>query len=171
MYERVKVKHFWRSFSIILIITIANVSYFLHFNLDERLMMKSLFNDIYRFSLVSIVSNLLYSLSKAMFTTYRIDFRFVSQNYTVWCEHTFISTFMGSMNLKTLYIILMCFNGKNQPFGKYTREISAIVITKRYQKNQKLISFEQMMKYSFFFHRLSNSNFCCVCSRSASSLI
>ena len=30
------------------------------------------------------------SLFKTMFTSYRIEFCSVSQNYTVWCEHTFI---------------------------------------------------------------------------------
>ena len=53
------------------------------------------------------------SLFKTMFTSYRIGFCSVSQNYTVWCEHTFPSIFMLSMSLKTLNIILMCFDGKN----------------------------------------------------------
>ena len=30
--------------------------------------------------------------AKAMFTSYRIGFCSVSQNYMVWCEHTFLST-------------------------------------------------------------------------------
>ena len=37
---------------------------------------------------------------KAMFTSYRVGFCFVSQNYTVWYEHNFPSTFMLSMSLK-----------------------------------------------------------------------
>ena len=63
------------------------------------------------------------------------------------------------------------FNGK-KPFRSNTIETSTIVITKRCRKNQDqdLISFGQMMKYSFFFHLLSNSNFCCYCSRSALSI-
>ena len=55
------------------------------------------------------------------------------------------------MSLKTLNIILMCFDGKKQPFEKYTRESTAVVITKKCRKNQKFISFGQMMKYSKFF--------------------
>ena len=37
---------------------------------------------------------------------------------------------MLSMSLKTLNIILMCFDGKKQPFEKKTRESTATVITK-----------------------------------------
>ena len=58
---------------------------------------------------------------------------------------------MLSMSLKSLNIILMCFDGKKQPFEKYTRESTAVVITKKCRKNRKLISFGQMMKYSSFF--------------------
>ena len=39
---------------------------------------------------------------------------------------------------------------RKQPFEKYTRESTAVVM-KKYRKNQKLISFGQMMKYSSFF--------------------
>ena len=41
---------------------------------------------------------------------------------------------MLSMSLKTLNIILMCFDGKKQLFGKKTRESTAIVITKECRK-------------------------------------
>ena len=47
----------------------------------------------------------------AVFTSYRIAFRFVSQHHTVWCKHTFLSTFMLSMS-KTLNIILICLDGE-----------------------------------------------------------
>ena len=76
-----------------------------------------------------------------MFTSYRIGFCSVSQNYTVLCEHTLPYTFMLSMTLKTLNIILMCFDGKKQPPEKNTRESSAIVVKRKCRQNQKLISF------------------------------
>ena len=60
----------------------------------------------------------MYCKLKAMFTSYRIGFCSVSQNYTVWCEQTFLSTFMLSMSLKTLNIILRGFNGKNKHLEK-----------------------------------------------------
>ena len=60
--------------------------------------------------------------SQAMFTSYRIGFCFVSQNYTVWCEHTFPSTFMLSISLKTLNISLM-FWWKKQPFEKIQEKV------------------------------------------------
>ena len=58
---------------------------------------------------------------------------------------------MLNMSIKTLNIILMCFDGKKQPFEKYARESTAIVTTKKCRKNQKSTSFGQMMKYSSFF--------------------
>ena len=58
-----------------------------------------------------------------MFSSYRIDFCFVSQNYTVWREHTFPSIFMLSMSLKTLDIFLVCFDGKKQPFEKKKEKV------------------------------------------------
>ena len=69
-----------------------------------------------------------------MFTSYRIDFCSISQNYKIWCEHTFPSIFMLSMSLKTLNIILMCFDGKKLPFEKKERESTAILITKECRK-------------------------------------
>ena len=69
-----------------------------------------------------------------MFTSYSTGFYSFSQNYTVWCEYTFPSTFTLSVGLKTLNINLMCFDGKKQPFEKNTREGTEIVITKRCQK-------------------------------------
>ena len=56
-----------------------------------------------------------------MFTSYRIAFRSVSQYYTIWCEHTFLTTFMLSMRLKPLIIILMCFEEKNDQIYPNTR--------------------------------------------------
>ena len=82
---------------------------------------------------------------QAMFTSYRIGFCSVSQNYTVWCEHTFPSIFMLSMSLKTLNIILMCFDGKNC------------------QNNKRM---SKVLKIDLVLHSLGNSNFGC-CSRSA----
>ena len=58
-----------------------------------------------------------------MFTSYRIGFCSVSQNYKVWCEHTFPSIFMLSMSLRTLNIILMCFDGKKQLFEKKQEKV------------------------------------------------
>ena len=40
---------------------------------------------------------------------------------------------------------------KKQPFEKNTRKSTAVVKTKKSQKNQKLISLGQMMEYSSFF--------------------
>ena len=49
---------------------------------------------------------------------------------------------MLSMSLKTLNIILMCFDGKNNHLKKKnTRESSAIEVTKKCRQIQKLISF------------------------------
>ena len=69
-----------------------------------------------------------------MLISYRIGFCSVSQNYTVWCEHTFPAMFMLSISLKTLNIILTCFDRKKQPFEKKTRENTAIVIKKGCRK-------------------------------------
>ena len=55
---------------------------------------------------------------KAMLTSYHIGFYSVSQNYTVWCEHTFHSTFMLSVNWKTWTFTLMCFDRKNDYLKK-----------------------------------------------------
>ena len=41
---------------------------------------------------------------------------------------------------KTLNIILMCFDGKKQPFMK-NRRVSTARVIKKFQKNQKLIFF------------------------------
>ena len=61
--------------------------------------------------------------NKTMLRSYRIAFRSVSQYYTVWCEHTFL-TFVLIMSLKTLGIILTCFDGKKkQPFEKNTEKV------------------------------------------------
>ena len=81
------------------------------------------------------------------FTSFRIAFCSISQHYTVWCEYTFFTTFMLSMSLKTLSIILMCFDGKKkQPFEKSTRETTEILTTKKCRENQIFISFGQMMQ-------------------------
>ena len=58
-----------------------------------------------------------------MFTSYRIGFGSVSQNYTVWCEHTFISLFMLSASLKVLDIIFMGFDGKNNHLKKIQENV------------------------------------------------
>ena len=59
-----------------------------------------------------------------MFTSYGIGFCSVSQNCMVWCEHTFPSIFMLGMSLKTLNIIWMCFDGKNNHLEKSKRKYS-----------------------------------------------
>lgn len=56
--------------------------------------------------------------SKAMLTSYRIGFYSVWQNDTVWYEHTFHSTFILSVNLKTWTFTLMCFDRKNNYLKK-----------------------------------------------------
>ena len=61
---------------------------------------------------------------EVMFTSYCIGFCSILQNYTVWCEHTFPSIFMLSMSLKTLDIILMSFDGKNNYLRKNKRKYS-----------------------------------------------
>ena len=77
-----------------------------------------------------------------MFTSYRIAFRSVSQCYTVWCEHTFLTIFMFSVSVKTLSI--MCFDAR--PFEQNTRESTAILTTKKSRENQKFISFGEVMQ-------------------------
>ena len=94
-----------------------------------------------------------------MLTSYRIGFCSVSQNYTVWCEHTFPSIFMLNMSLETLNIILMCFDGKNNHLKKNKRKYS--------NSNNKRMS--KVLKIDFvlsddeiqFLHSLANSNFGC----------
>ena len=79
-------------------------------------------------------SILLQVLFKIRPCSHNIGFCYVSQNYTVWCEHTFPSIFMLSMGLKTWnIIILMCFDGKNNS-EKKNEESTAIVITKECRK-------------------------------------
>ena len=58
-----------------------------------------------------------------MFISYCKAFRSVSQYYAVLCEHTFLSAFIQSMSLKTLNIILMCFDGKNNHFKKTQEKV------------------------------------------------
>ena len=60
---------------------------------------------------------------KAMFTSYGIGFCSVSQYYMVWYEHTFSSIFMLGMSLKTLNIIWMCFDGKNNHLEKKQEKV------------------------------------------------
>ena len=79
--------------------------------------------------------------NKTMLRSYRIAFRSVSQYYTVWCEHTFLTTFVLIMSLKTLSIILKCFDGKKTTIWKKYRESTAILTTKKCRKNQKFICF------------------------------
>ena len=67
-------------------------------------------------------SSSLVKVFNAMFTSY-IGFCSVSQNYMVCCEHTFLSTFMLSMSLKALNIILMCFDGKNYHLKKIQEKV------------------------------------------------
>ena len=106
-----------------------------------------------------------WSQCQAMFTSYRIGFCSVSQNYTVWCEHTFPSIFMLSMSLKTLFNILMFFDGKNNDLKKNKRQYSS--------SNDKRMS--KVLKINFvlsndeiqFLHSLANSSFGCYCSRSS----
>ena len=90
-----------------------------------------------------------------MFTSYHIHFPSHSQNYIVWCEHTFLSNLCWVWVLKTLSITLNnVFWWRKTAIWKNTRESIATVITKKCRKNWKLISFGSMMKYSFFFHWL-----------------
>ena len=85
--------------------------------------------------------------------SYRFLLRFAKLYGMMWTH--FPSIFMSSMSLKTLNIILICFEGKNNYLKKNkTRESTAIVITKACRKYWKLISFWLMMKYSFFIHWL-----------------
>ena len=72
-----------------------------------------------------------------MFTSYRIDFRSVSQfSYYICVEYEF----------KTLSIISMCFDGQNIHLKKRTREKTVILTTKKSRVYQKFISFGQMMQ-------------------------
>ena len=71
-------------------------------------------------------------------TSYRIVFRFVSQYYMIWSEHTFLST-------------VMCFWWKKQPFEKNTRESTAIVIAKKYRKNQNWFLLDRWWNTVAFF--------------------
>ena len=72
---------------------------------------------------------------------------------------------MLSMSLKTLNIILMCFDGKNNHLKKNKRKYS--------NSNNKRMS--KVLKIDFvlsddeiqFLHSLANSNVDCYCSRSA----
>ena len=75
---------------------------------------------------------------------------------------------MLSMSLKTLNIILMCFDGKNNCLKKKKRKYS--------NSNNKGMS--KVLKIDFvlsnheiqFLHPLANSNFGCYCSRLAYNL-
>ena len=51
----------------------------------------------------------------------------------------------------------MCFHEKNNDL-KNTRESTAIVLAKKYRKNQKIDFFRTDMKYSSLFRRPFNSN-------------
>ena len=69
-----------------------------------------------------------------MYTSYCIGFCSISQNYTVWCEHTLPSIFMLSMSLENLNIILMCFDVKNNSVKKKQEKSTAIKISKECRK-------------------------------------
>ena len=96
----------------------------------------------------------------------RIGFCSVSRNYTVWCEHTFPSIFMFGMNLKTLNIVLMCFDRKKQPLEKKNKRKYNNNNNKRMSKALK-IDFVLSDDEIQFLHSLAHSNFDCYCSRSA----
>ena len=72
---------------------------------------------------------------------------------------------MLSMSLKTLNIILMCFDGKKQPFEQNRRESTAIVITKKMLKELKIDFFWTDDEVQFLLS-LANSNFGGNCGRS-----
>ena len=57
-----------------------------------------------------------------MFTSYRIGFSSFSQNYTVWCEHTFSSNIYVEYEFKNVDHILMCFDGKNNHLKKKLKQ-------------------------------------------------
>ena len=57
-----------------------------------------------------------------MFTSYRIAFCPVSQNYTVWCEHTFPSNIYVEYEFKTFEHYFNVFWWKKQPFEKNKRK-------------------------------------------------
>ena len=103
------------------------------------------------------------SNSVAIFTTYRICFCSVSQNYTVWCEHTFPSISMISMILITIKRYFNVLWWKKQPFEK-----------KRKYSNSNNKKLSKALKIDFvlsddeiqFLHSLANSNVGCYCSKS-----
>ena len=68
------------------------------------------------------------------FASYRIGFCSVSQNYTVWCEHTFPSNIYVEYEFKNFEHYFNLFWWKKQPFEKKTRESTSIVITKQCRK-------------------------------------
>ena len=93
-----------------------------------------------------------------MFTSYCIGFHSVSQNYTVWCEHTFPSTITLGMNLKTLNIILIWLDEKKQPSEKrYKRKYSSSS-NKNMSKELKIHFFMTDDEIQFL-DSLANSNF------------
>ena len=106
--------------------------------------------------------SLFFSIVLQPFTSYRIDFRSVSRNYTIWCEHTFLSTL--SISLKTLNIISMCFDVKNNLWKKCKWKYSNSN-NKKMSKELKIDFFWTDDKIQFFLS-LANSNFGCYGSKS-----
>ena len=93
------------------------------------------------------------------FTSFRIAFCSISQHYTVWCEYTFFTTFMLSMSLKTLSIILMCFDGKKKA-----------TIWKKYKRNYRGTNNKKMSRKSnfhFFWTDDAVASFICQCISNA----
>ena len=72
---------------------------------------------------------------------------------------------MLSMSLKTLNIILMCFDGKNNPLKNNKRKYSNSnnKVTSKVLQIDFVLSDDEIQ----FLHSLANSNFGCYCSRSA----
>ena len=58
-----------------------------------------------------------------MFTSYRIGLCSASQNYTVWCEHTFPSNIYAEYKFKNFKHYFNVFWWKKQPFEKKQEKV------------------------------------------------
>ena len=95
-----------------------------------------------------------------MFTSYRIGFCSVSQNCTVWCEHTFPSNIYVEYEFKNFEHYFNVFWWKNQRFEKKNKR-------KYSNSNNKKMS--EILEINFVLsddeiqslHSLADSNFGC----------
>ena len=106
---------------------------------------------------ITLLCNFIETALQTMFTSYRIGFCSISQNYTVWCEYFAFNIYV-EYELKNFeqYFNLFWWE-KTHLKKKENRRMSKVL------KIDFVLSGDEIQ----FLHSLANSNFGCYCSRSA----